>query len=315
VTFDLKASCNKLDTRREIAALAVGLSIAAHVLIGVALAALWVPPGALAEGRRRELVATDVDVLDEPGSDESIVDVSDDPDETLAQGERGASAPAEEVAAPSEPPKAVEPAAKPMPAAARAPVPARDDAPRTSAKPLAPAVSLATGSASAAASGLPVGDADGGGGQKRPELPSLMARFTHDLAEFGSGVSAWQNAPAGDAGSITVTLAVDDEGKIDRNHDPFGGEAAKLPSLLVESVKRTNRALVRKMGSKNVVVKFKVGAIVSDIVAPAGDTLKLSFDSYDAKTRRGGSTFVLGSGRQVTFSVEVLGTTPLTPTP
>ena len=134
-------------------------------------------------------------------------------------------------------------------------------------------------------------------------------------SKWGSGVSAWQAAPVGDAGPIVVTIAVGEDGKLDKLHDPFAGKANELSAVLVESVSRTKSALVTKMGSQNVLVKFKVSAVVSDGTPPEGETLKLSFDSYDPKTKKGGSTFVLGTGRRVTFLVEVLETRALTDAP
>jgi hypothetical protein len=316
VSIDTQALSDRLSPRREVGVAAIALSIAAHVCVGVALAALWVPPELLSSVRRREVVPTDVDVLDEPGSSESIADVAEK-DEDLAQGPRGAKESDEKPApAATQPaPTPTAPAPAPPPAAeATAAAPPR---PMPSARPPAQTSPADGGAPSAAAStgSGPTGEPDAGGGAKRPELPSVMARFTHDLAEWGSGVPAWQTAPIGDAGSIIVTIAVGDEGKLDKLHDPFGGEASQLSPVLVESVKRTKAALVTKMGSRNVLVKFKVGAVVSDVPPPEGDALSLSFDSYDAKTKKGGSTFTLGSGRRVTFSVEVLETRALTDSP
>ncbi|MBL8739843.1 MAG: hypothetical protein JNK04_02080 [Myxococcales bacterium] len=302
---------DRLSPRREVGLVAIALSVVAHACIGLALAALWVPPELLSSVKRREVVPTDVDVLDEAPPDESIADVAEKDEEAPQGPQGGAERPAEKQAEPAKP-IAIAPPRAPEP---KAPTPIEPTAP--TARPTSPAASAsttATASGAAPSSSAP-GEPDGGGGVKRPELPSVMARFTHDLADWSSGVPAWQTAPVGDAGSIIVTLAVGDDGKIDKTHDPFGGEADKLPAALVESVKRTKSALVTKMGSRNLIVKLKVGAVVSDVEAPEGETLKLSFDHYDPKTKKGGSTFVLGSGRRVSFSVEVLETRALTDTP
>jgi hypothetical protein len=306
---------DRLSPRREVGVLAILLSAVAHLCIGLTLAALWVPPELLSSVQRRAVVPTDVDVLVEPGSDEAIADAPEK-DEDAPQGPRGSKENDEPkqapVAAKAPAVTAAPPAPKPAPAESFAVDPAAPSAPRPAAK--SPAVG-GEPSAAALGSSAPPGDPDAGGGMKRPELPSIMARFTHDLAEWASGVPAWQTAPVGDAGFIIVTLAMGDDGKVDKQHDPFAGRADTLPAALVESVKRTKGALVTKMGSRNVLVKFKVGAVVSDVPAPEGDTLKLSFDSYETKTKKGGSTFVLGTGRRVTFSVEVLETTALTAPP
>lgn len=317
MSIDTQALSDQLSTRRDVGLVAIAISVAAHLLIGVALAALWVPPDLLSSVNRREVVPTVVDVLEEPGSSEAIADVAEK-DEDLPQGPRGAEKTDDKPA--SAQPVPTPTAAKAAPPPAREPTARAERLPTSGAEAPAPVQSSAApgGPASAAASSTssgPPGEPDAGGGSKRPELPSVMARFTHDVAQWGAGVPEWQTAPVGDAGSIVVTIAVGDEGKLDKLHDPFEGEASKLSQLLVETVKRTMAALVTKMSSRNVLVRLKVGAVVSDMPPPEGDSLKLSFDSYDAKTKKGGSTFVLGTGRRVTFSVEVLETRALTAPP
>ncbi len=314
MSIDTEAQSDRLSPRREVGLVAIALSIAAHLGIAIALAAAWVPEELLSSTKRREIVPTDVDVIEEPGSSEAIADVTEK-DEDLAQGVRGARDPEAPPASPTlAPPAPAAPAARPPPPDA----PAKPLETASATRPAPAAMSSAPAgnpAPSGTAGQAPPGEPDAGGGVKRAELPSVMARFTHDLALWGSGVSAWQAAPVGDAGPIVVTIAVGEDGKLDKLHDPFAGKANELSAVLVESVSRTKSALVTKMGSQNVLVKFKVSAVVSDGTPPEGETLKLSFDSYDPKTKKGGSTFVLGTGRRVTFLVEVLETRALTDAP
>lgn len=291
---------------------ALGLSLIGHLLVALAAWAAWAPLQALDEPRRgqpREPIV-EAELLDDSSPDVSIVDQSDaleetpqgDPSKTTLAGDSVPAPRAQATATVAPTP----PAPPPTPTHATAPP---QSSASSSAATTAPSGPTSSPSALASASS---GDGPGpaGAGQPTPAAPHLVARFTHDLAQFGAGVAAWTDAAAGRESSAVFLLALNDEGRVDRNAELTAAGTAIDPALL-ESVKRTRAALVTKLGPPGARARLKVTAKVLDLPPPEGETLSLSFDSFDKASRRGASTFVLGSGRGVRFTVEELALEPL----
>jgi hypothetical protein len=302
--------------------LALLVSAMVHALVVVAARAPDVPAAVAAPANDAVApIETEIDrwagttaLPGKPGSEEVDVDVERAPAPPAPQ------LPAPQPAPPTPPPATAKTAEAPAPrptsrpapapstsatsplaasAPARRPPPAR---PRASAEP--------AGSARASASAEPGSNGDGGdfGAEEKAGIRDLGRAFTRAIPPASDSDPAWAKLPAGDAGTLTVEILVDGEGKIasfePRDRDP--------PRHLVGMVKRT----LAWMGSGTFALRGQVGAgsellklraRVSDVEVPEDKKTGGAFNlRHRFAAGRGSASFTQVGGRHVEIEVEVV---------
>ncbi|NUP14500.1 MAG: hypothetical protein HOW73_51375 [Polyangiaceae bacterium] len=321
------------------AALACAASAFAHLVVAAAFAALWIAPWKLEEEKRAEKKEppppdpiTWVEAAElEPGTDVPVAD----------QVEPSKEQPAEEAAAaPAPPVEAVAPevaAAPPAPVAKLESVvdahphyavrgPSQDlvdhlTEERVAVLQASPEIGIVgsragTGGGTASGNGT-AGTSVDAATTAREKAPDLAARFTKELPRYAADIEGWTTLTVGTLPATEFTIELGDDGRVVRPTEEQKPPDEKRAALTL-SVTRTLRSLVTKLALPGLPVqagslRVKVKATISD-GAPreAGDEIELSF-TYDGKARKGAGTFVLRSGRTVTFDVEVVAVEPKDP--
>jgi hypothetical protein len=233
---------------------------------------------------------------------------------------KAAAAAAQEAPAKAEPTKPTEiepePAPRPPPSASAPPRPT--SSPKSSAPPRASATASAAGSSSAAApqpsasssagsTGPGIGPDDGDGHAKK--APDLAQKFTKDLPSVAAGVEGWTKLPDGPAGSVKITLLLDEKGKVVKDRDPIPSEPAPPPEL-AESVRRTAKSLFVTLALPGHPVRAgKLTLTVSARVqhGPARPEIQKFRIESNFSAKRGDAEFELESGLKVSFDVKVDG--------
>jgi hypothetical protein len=205
-------------------------------------------------------------------------------------------APEEETVEPAAETAAV-PAPVPVPASASAPAPAPAPAP---ASALAPALAPASASASAPPP-LPFGAA---GVRYATDLPTT---FTRSFPQAASADPAWASAPYGSAGSATVSLVIDENGRLTSS-----AILGSPSSALRRGIERTIALIEpRAFTASAAITRLRVNARVArDDVHDGlhGEVFAVSGGSFAKDV--GSAFFALpsaaGSGRRVDVEVRLL---------
>lgn len=288
-------------------AIAGVVSVVAHALVALALAAVWLDRGALEEERRRKALEeqlppppisfVEAETLEEDAAPAALADQVDPGKEDAAQGHDVVAMAEPRPAAPAPPPPPppapvpvkVTPPAPPKPAPKPEPAP---PAPVTTEDPVAPVASVtppspdpapappgakASGASSGdvaaapapATSAAPAGGTDvgDGGGAAREKAPDLAARFTKELSRYAADIPGWTKVPSGSSHTATVTIELDDRGRV------VVPKGLILPNVrepeLALSVQRTLSALVTKLALPGHPVR--AGTMTVKIRATASD--------------------------------------------
>jgi len=135
-----------------------------------------------------------------------------------------------------------------------------------------------------------------------------------------SGDPAWKQLPLGEAGSLELTLQVDERGKISGARPK---EASRAPAHLVRLVKRTltllragRFALSRAPGEAGTET-YRLHATIDQVAAAPPDDFSAGPYALGFRAPRvgkaGKATFTLRSGRRITIVVTILRPSPEAP--
>lgn len=203
-------------------------------------------------------------------------------------------------------PKVSPPRPKPEPATSASATPT---AAPSSRPPVHPPTSASGRASSVAPTGgdEPPGD---GGGVRRSSSPDLAATFAFELPDSAQFVAAWASLPKGDAGEIEARIEIGSDGKV------RSGSATKRrpepPAYLVDSIERTVahikfRKLALEGEDAEGAIIVRITAVVSDVPVPDVPGGGVGYERrFDAKKKKGQSSFTLVNGRRVDFTFEVV---------